>query len=116
MTQWTQEQYQELSRKVAEKFKLPEYSGTIDDAGFVQAEVGQSYTGYWLHNDWHEIMQLCVKHGVYCTAHFKGKANFVMVYFKHKGLSVCKEIHHADHNNNPSLAERVARMLALMEV
>lgn len=95
MTQWTQEQYQELSRKVAEKFTISEFAGGYDEYGV------------WLYEYWHTIMELCVKHGVSCI-HSSTSVSIMNSWLNAENYQ--------DHNNDPSLAERVARMLALLEI
>lgn len=100
MTQWTQEQYENLSRKVAEKFSIPECKVEwVDDIHFT----------LWLHNDWTLIMDLCVEHGVWSMPDDK----YVISFYRNDGISVRSII---DHSKDKSLAERVARMLALLEV
>ena len=102
MTQWTEEQYQELSRKVARKFDT--------DSFWIQATFIDQGQEIWLHNDWHTIMELCDKHGVYATRYSE------TAIADCSSSSVRKIARNSDHNNDSSLAQRVARMLALMEV
>lgn len=104
MTQWTQEDYEKLSRKVADRFSLD------NDAGKMFEDYGDGGYTNWLHDDWHAIMELCVKHGVdisHLSHH--GFCNIL----KNTRLDIIK---YADHSNDKSLSERVARLLALLEV
>jgi len=104
MTQWTEEQYQELSRKVAEKFGLEPYC-------IMPATMNKHIV--WLHDDWVEIMELCVKYRVGAMQYSINKGDVAQAFIWQR-YSSCQLT--TDHNNDPSLAERVSKMLALMEV
>ena len=107
---WANEQRQELSRKVAEKFSLKPARLASDFP----------YETIWLHDDWHTIMNLCVKHGVYAyhdeyvndTKDGTYKLATAQVYAIDKSF----DVPYLDCNNDPYLTERIARMMALMEV
>lgn len=112
MTQWTKEQYEELSNEVAEKFNISsqtyEYLGNETHFHVLS-----------LHDDWGRLMELCVKHGVDAQHGPHDDVDYLTFY----GVEAYKYnptiqiiTNDADHNNDKSLSERVARMLALMEV
>jgi len=105
---YTEEAKQALSRKVAEKLGITMYRF-----------VGKDLDTLWLHDDWHTIMELCVKHRI------TGKhVPSVYAYnFKIDSFIIDDEcsrhfirVLYADHNNDPPEAERIARLLALGEV
>ena len=102
MTQWTQEQYEELSRNVAEKFNQYPFF----DIGDISPNI------LWLYEDWERIMELCVEHWVWAS--HMPEPLLCVDYFA--GSNREGEVYYADHSNDKSLAERVARMLALLEV
>jgi hypothetical protein len=112
MTQWTKEQYEELSEKVSRKFNLQSYlMGVI--YGY-----GENYDG-WLHESWSDVMELSVKYGIDAQHGPHDDVDYLTFY----GVEAYKYnptiqiiTNDADHNNDKSLSERVARMLALMEV
>lgn len=100
---YTEEVKQALSRRVAEKFKLQWYL----NGGLY--EYGENYDG-WLHDDWHTICELCVKHRI-SAASSKSK-----VMARSWNGKIVLSVSYADCNDDPSLAERIARLLALSEV
>ena len=87
---------------MAEKFSLKIFlpHGFIDGAD----------VGGWLHDDWHTIMELCEKHGVWVKPVI---AKSLFIYIDDKWNN---SVFYADHNYDANLAERIARMMALMEV
>ena len=95
---WTQEQYRELSSKISDKYNLTDWLG------------GFHHDGQWLHNDWHTIMELCVKHDI--TLEYYD----IVAYALSPAGEPTGEAFYCNHNDNKSLTERVARMLALLEV
>lgn len=115
MTRWTWEQYEDLSRRVAVKFGIK--PPTFDFEGSVGQIDSDTYP-VWIYNDWNTIMELCVKHGVNAEHKLNTEAISpvwtVKCTFLIKGQWIV--VRHDDHGNNPSLAERVARLLTLMEV
>lgn len=103
MTTWNESQYQALSQKVADKLRPADY--------ILHNKAVGSSGEYWLYEDWHTLMELCVKHGIGCE-HF-GVGNpfgYVTANFLENQI-----ISYQDHNNDPSLTERIARLLALLE-
>ena len=100
MTQWTQENYQELSKNVADKFVIPAY---------YTAPATMNKNAVWLHSNWAFIMEKCVKSGIWASY-----SRTQVVVFSGNDMPI--EQKYKDHNNDKSLAERVARMLALLEV
>jgi hypothetical protein len=113
MKQWTQESYEDLSSKVANKFGIEKVRYEIVDAycrGSGISHRGKAvptfkYKEIWLHNDWAQIMPLCNQHRIYCD----NAGDDVMCFFATGDVSFHNS---ADHE----LAERVARLLALLEV
>lgn len=98
---YTEEAKQALSRKVAEKLELTNWYG------------GYYHDGTWLHDDWHTIMELCVKHGVnvfHASSNFGGKNDLVDIM-----NSRLDPFYYTDCAS-PSEAERIARLLALGEL
>lgn len=116
MTAWTEKDYQELSRKVAEKFGVTAHDGVIDGTSFLTQDDTESWESLWLHNDWHTIMELCVKHGVFTMNYTNHTKDDCIAYFTRTRNDKERLVVLADHANDPSLAERVARMMALLEV
>lgn len=107
MTNWTSEQYFNLSTDVANKFGIP--ASWHEDLGAnYENPCGNNIT-VWIHDDWKTVMDLCVKHGV-DAVHNKTQIN--ACHEKSRNLIRVKFAHHYDK----AIAERVARMLALMEV
>jgi len=122
MTQRTEEQYQELSRKVAEKFNITPYQHIDTPAtycfGMQDSSCSFITKQLWLYEDWHTIMELCVNHNIFVE---KIIFNHDNIHYKAfhcaRGFSgALLSVKQSDHNNDKSLAERIARMLALMEV
>lgn len=116
MTQWTKEQYEQLSRNLSSKFDL---SPEVYNAVFV----GEP-EHVWLHDDWNEIMEMCVNHGVEAVHDYEMTIEyadseifkFAAARVSEIGIVTEHKEYYSDHNNDKSLTERVARMLALMEV
>ncbi len=92
MTQWTREQYDKLTKDFFYKFDI-----------IVDAENPYS---------WVKIMELCVKHGVEIVY----DDGLINAYYHPKSRFPISQVLVSDQNNDPSLAERIARMLALMEM
>ena len=93
MTNWTQEQYTDLSKKVAEKFGKPHFDCTSMVA-------------------WLFIMELCVAHNVWAS-HLPPPCSGVD-YFIDVSRKGC--VKYTDHSNDQSLTERIGRCMALLEV
>lgn len=118
MTKWTKEQYEELSRKVAEKFKVGMYQLVDKPAtycfGMQDSSCAFVTEQLWLHNDWHTIMELCVKHDITVfTSYRDSKGQVIIGRYKAWEASFA---HVRDHSNDPYLTQRIARMLALLEI
>lgn len=108
---YTEEAKQALSRKVAEKFDIEDHSGKVFSGHDSYEEA--VYT--WLHDDWHTIMELCVEHGVDAeikTFKDSGHIHTIAKAVIPSGRWFVRDVR--DHNN-PSEAERIARLLALGE-
>jgi len=108
---YTEEAKQALSRKVARKFDI---DACVQTAVFV----GEPET-LWLHDDWHILMELCVKHGVNAVHGNMETGDYPFTdveAFKFHPDGVSVVVNYADCNNDPSLAERIARLLALGEI
>lgn len=118
---WTETYYQELSRKVASKFGIDECTPTKEQhtALMIAGLTGSRHKPKWLHDSWHEIMELCVKYGVTAT-HLEDGWNLGNVkcagYIQGAVIQEMKSlVYYSDHNGDHSLAERIARLLALCE-
>jgi hypothetical protein len=114
MTQWTKEQYEELSKNVAEKFNISsqtyEYLGNETHFNVLS-----------LHDDWGRLMELCVKHGVdaqhgYHNQSSSASDSVEAAFSIGDDHQFSIDVMYSEHNNDKSLSERVARMLALLEV
>ena len=116
MTQWTQEQYQELSKNVAEKFGIKPNTGLeyVNEQGQKLGEY--KYSGIWLHNNWAFIMEKCDKYKIECQSSHDDMYCTAWSRLTPNSNKYIKVVELSDHNNDSSLAQRVARMLALMEV
>lgn len=111
---YTEEAKQALSLKVAEKCGIEDGSGEI----FSGRDSCGNSVYKWLHDDWHTIMELCVKHGVNvehgphddedCKTYYAAEA------YRYKP-DIQVRVAYKDCAS-PSEAERIARLLALLEV
>lgn len=105
MPQWTPAQYELLSIRIAKKFNLNcPYPGLV-----TRPELTKNV---WIHDDWHIIMELCSKYNIRA-----GKLNSGLHLVANKFPAVQNiQVPVADHNNDAALAERVARMIILLDI
>lgn len=103
---YTEEAKQALSRKVAEKFGIEPSKEVVISIGLGS---GIELQDLWLHDDWHTICELCVKHGVNVYHDHEVTSDVLVI-----GMEI--KVPYSDCNGDPSLAERIARLLALLEV
>lgn len=89
MTVWSDKDYLDIEGKFHRKFGEPI---SIKDT-----------------SSWVSIMQMCIKHGVKDVVHDRLG---VMAFSRKK----TGRGHYSDHNNDMYLSERVARVIALVEV
>jgi len=108
---YTEEAKQALSRKVCRKYKIGVFSVGAGDY------TGESSLYTYLHDDWHTIMELCLKHGVFVVGKGNDHANdeYVNVIYPSSSGHQVFSVYYKDCAS-PSESERIARLLALGEL